>query len=71
MRAVRLVSLVRACRERERGCNTRCESERDSETAVARSLLETMVLARPQRAPRSASAPKRGDKILIFKQQWL
>ena len=49
----------------------RWEWERGSETAVARSLLETMVLARPQRAPGSASAPKRGDKILIFKQQWL
>ena len=28
-----------------------------------------MVLARPP--PRSASAPKPGERILIFKQQWL
>ena len=62
---------MRACGEREREGITRREWERDSETAVARSLLETMVLARPQRAPQRASAPKPGDKILIFKEPWL
>ena len=62
---------MRACREREREGNTRGEWERDSETTVARSLLETMVLARPQCAPQRASAPKPGDRILIFKEPWL
>ena len=58
-------------REGEREGNTRGERERDSETAVARSLLETMVLARSPRAPQRPPAPKPGDKILIFKEPWL
>ena len=62
---------MRACGEREREGDRRWEWERGSETAVARSLLETMVLARPQRAPQRPPAPKAGDKILIFKEPWL
>ena len=71
MRAARLGSLVRACGEREREGDTRWGVGARQRTAVARSLLETMVLARPQRAPQRPPAPKPGDKILIFKEPWL
>ena len=55
----------------EREGNTRVEWERDSETAVARSLFEIMFLARPWHAPRRGRAFLAPGKTHLHKPQRL